>query len=229
MSAIVTIKDLSVSYGKKQALNNVTCELQLGTFVGLLGPNGSGKSTLMRVLAGLDYNYEGEVLIDKKEPGAHTKLLVSYLPDRVVFPVNHTVASIVVLYRKFFADFNEKRALGLLNQLNVDTDMQVKDLSKGMLERLLLVLTISRNASVYLLDEPLSGVDPRTRELILQTVVKEFSEDSLFVIATHLISEVEFMFDEVLVLKEGHLFMHENAEQLRAERGLSIDQIVRKV
>lgn len=228
LSPLIEIKDLTVTYGKKRALDGLTLDFELGSFVGLLGPNGSGKSTLLRVLAGLDYTYKGEVLIDKQAPGAHTKLLVSYLPDRPAFPLDYSVRDILGHYRHFFYDFNEKRALGLINHLEIDTTKLVRDLSKGMLERLLLILTISRNASVYLFDEPLSGVDPRTREVVLETVVKEYASDALFIMSTHLISEIEFLFDQVLFLDEGKARIFGAADDLRETYGMSIDEIARR-
>ena len=227
MNSILKCSQLSLKYRKVTALDSISFELGLGKFVGLLGPNGSGKSSLLKILAGLEYNYSGEVEIDKAQPGKHTKLITSYSPDVNQFPVNMTVDKAFGVYHRFFSDFSSQRAEALIKKLQLDKQAQIRELSKGMLERLDIALTMSRSASIYLLDEPLSGVDPSTREAILDTVIKQYSAHTLLIIATHLIADVEQYFGEVLILDKGKLLVHDNAEHLREHYQCSIHQIVR--
>ncbi len=227
MSSILKIENLSLNYGKLKALDNVSLELELGNFVGLLGPNGSGKSSLLRILAGLEYNYEGKVEIDQIKPGKHTKLLTSYSPDMNCFPPSLTVDKAFGYYHKFFSDFNAQRADALMSKLGLDRQQQIHELSKGMLERLYVALTMSRSASIFLLDEPLSGVDPATRSAILETVIKNYSTNTLIIISTHMLEDLESYFDEVVILNNGQLYEHDGAEALRERYQKSINHILR--
>lgn len=226
---ILTLTDVSKKYGKQEALKNVSLTVEPGRIVGLLGPNGSGKTTLIKIVNGLLLDYEGQVRICGTAPGTETKKLVSYLPDRLSLPDWLRVCETLAIYATFFADFDRPRAEGLLETLGVPQEKRIAQLSKGMKEKLQLTLTMARRAKLYILDEPIAGVDPAAREVIMNTILDNFAEESAILISTHIISDVEQVFDDIAFLKEGTLNLFGDAETLRQRNGKSVDQLFREV
>ena len=215
-------KALTKRYGGKSALEGVELSIEPGRIVGLLGPNGSGKTTLIKLANGLLTPTSGEILIDGKAPSPETKAIVSYLPDRNALPDWMTVAQTVGYYADFYADFR-------LARLGLDASARVKTLSKGTREKLQLILVMSRAAKLYLLDEPIGGVDPATRDYILRTIIGNYNEDASVVISTHLIADVEQVLDEVIFLQNGRVERHTTVDAIRGETGKSVDELFREV
>lgn len=229
MQAIYQSKGLTKRYGRKTALDNLSFEVLPGRLVGLLGPNGSGKTTLLKLSAGLLRPSAGQVFIGGREPGVATKTITSYLPDRMALPVEMRVDDVVNLFADFYADFDMVKASRMLADLKLDPRQRIGTMSKGTQEKMELCLTMSRAAKLYLLDEPLGGVDPAAREYILNTILRNYNEDAAVIISTHLVEDVERMLDEVLILKEGQLLTHRAVDELRQESGMSLDQYFRTV
>jgi len=229
MSNLIELSHLSKFYGKKAALQNVNLTLGSGKIIGLLGPNGSGKTTLIKILNGLLKDIQGEVLIQGQKPGPSTKAIVSYLPDDDYFSDWMKAEDAIRLFKEFYSDFDENKAASLLERLSIDPKQRIKTMSKGQKEKFQLSLVMSRNALVYVFDEPIGGVDPAAREVILDIILNNYSEDSLVLISTHLITDIEKIFDEVVFLKEGEIVLHRNAEELRCETGKSVDELFREV
>lgn len=229
MQAIYQAKGLTKRYGRKTALDNLSFEVLPGRLVGLLGPNGSGKTTLLKLSAGLLRPSAGQVFIGGYEPGVATKTITSYLPDRMALPVEMRVDDVVNLFTDFYADFDMVKASRMLADLKLDPRQRIGTMSKGTQEKMELCLTMSRAAKLYLLDEPLGGVDPAAREYILNTILRNYNEDAVVIISTHLVEDVERMLDEVLILKEGQLLTHRAVDELREESGMSLDQYFRTV
>ncbi len=227
--SILECKALSKSFGAKQALDTVDLTIEPGRIVGLLGPNGSGKTTLIKLANGLLTPTAGDILIDGEKPCRATKAIVSYLPDRNTLPGWMTVAQTLDYYEDFYADFRRGLAETMLLNLGLDRAQRVKTLSKGMREKVQLILTMSRQARLYLLDEPIGGVDPATRDYILRTIISNYSEDAAVVISTHLIADVEQVLDEVVFLRDGRVMLHESVETIRDEKGKSVDELFREV
>ena len=194
---------LSKSYGSKLALNRIDLRLEEGRIVGLLGPNGSGKTTLIKLASRLLVPSEGRITICGEEPSEITKALISYLPDRNFLPDWMNSEELLQMYGDFFGDFDEVKALEMLNNLNIDMKMPIKKMSKGTRDKVQLILTMSRHAKLYLLDEPIAGVDPASRDYILNTIINNYDEEATVLISTHLISDVESVLDEAIFLKEG--------------------------
>lgn len=229
MQAIYQAKGLTKRYGHKTALDNLSFEVLPGRLVGLLGPNGSGKTTLLKLSAGLLRPSAGQVFIGGREPGVATKTITSYLPDRMALPVEMRVDDLVNLFADFYEDFDMVKASRMLADLKLDPRQRIGTMSKGTQEKMELCLTMSRAAKLYLLDEPLGGVDPAAREYILNTILRNYNEDAAVVISTHLVEDVERMLDEVLILKEGQLLAHRAVDELREESGMSLDEYFRHV
>jgi ABC-2 type transport system ATP-binding protein len=227
--ARIEIQELTKDFGNLRALDNVSLSLEKGQIVGLLGPNGSGKTTLIKVLNGLLTPTEGRVLINDTEPGVETKRMVAYLPDRTALPDYMTTNQLVELYADFFEDFDIARAETMIDELGIDRTQTLKKMSKGTKEKLQLCLVMARNAEVYLLDEPIGGVDPATRDYILKTIISNYNEDAVVLISTHLISDIESVLDDVVFIKEGRIVLHEAADEIREEKGESVDQLFREV
>ncbi len=226
----IEINQLSKLYGSFPALNNLSLNLQSGKIVGLAGPNGSGKTTLLRILAGLDQAYSGEVMIDGHLTGTpEAKATVSYLPDRPFLSEWMTANQVIKLYQEFFADFDNGKAAELLRFFKLDGNQKLKTMSKGMKEKVQILLTISRQAKVYLLDEPISGVDPATRKVIMQSIIRNYAEDALLLIATHLLYDIEPIIDDVVFLEHGGIRLYASAEDLRAKENKSINTIFEEV
>lgn len=229
MRHLIEVSHLSKYYGKKAALNNVSLTLEPGKIIGLLGPNGSGKTTLIKVLNGLLKDIKGEVMIHGQKPGKSTKAIVSYLPDDDYFSDWMKAEDAVQLFKDFYKDFDADKASSLMERLSIDPKQRIKTMSKGQKEKFQLSLVMSRNALVYIFDEPIGGVDPAAREVILDIILNNYSEDSLVLISTHLITDIEKIFDEVVFLKEGEVVLHRNVEELRSETGKSVDELFREV
>lgn len=229
MQAIYQAKGLTKRYGHKTALDNLSFEVLPGRLVGLLGPNGSGKTTLLKLSAGLLRPSAGQVFIGGREPGVATKIITSYLPDRMALPVEMRVDDLVNLFADFYEDFDMVKASRMLADLKLDPRQRIGTMSKGTQEKMELCLAMSRAAKLYLLDEPLGGVDPAAREYILNTILRNYNEDAAVVISTHLVEDVERMLDEVLILKEGQLLAHRAVDELREESGMSLDEYFRHV
>ncbi len=230
MAAVLECRGLTKTYrGKIAALDHVDLKLDAGKIVGLLGPNGSGKTTLIKTAVGLLKPSEGEILVGGLKPGKVTKAHVAYLPDRDFLPSYMTTDQLLDLYQDFYKDFNRSKALEMLQGLDLKLNQKMKEMSKGTREKLQLILTMSREAAVYFLDEPIAGVDPAVRDYILRTIISNYNEQALVVISTHLIADVEPILDEVVFLKNGKIALQQDAEDLRAETGKSVDHVFREV
>ena len=227
--ARIEINNLTKEFGNITALDEVCLTLGEGQIVGLLGPNGSGKTTLIKILNGLLTPSAGNVTINGMEPGVETKAVTAYLPDRNALPDHMTTKQLIRLYQDFFADFNTGKAEKMISDLGVDMNQQMKKMSKGTKEKLQLCLVMARDAQVYLLDEPIGGVDPATRDYILRTIISNYSEDAVVIISTHLITDIESVLDDVVFLKEGRIVLHRSADDLREQTGESVDQLFREV
>lgn len=228
MNTLVCEK-LSKSYGSTVALDNIDLKLEESRIVGLLGPNGSGKTTLIKLVSRLLVPTSGTISICGLKPSAESKALVSYLPDCRYLPEWMNCKELIVLYRDFFADFDADRAKEMIDSLNIDMKMPLSRMSKGTKDKVQLILTMSRSARLYLLDEPIAGVDPAARDYILSTIIRNYDEKATVLISTHLISDVESILDEAIFLKQGHILLHKNSDELRSETGKSIDEYFREV
>lgn len=220
---------LRKTYGRKTALAGVEFSVTPGKLVGLLGPNGSGKTTLLKISAGLLTATSGAVYIDGQTPGVYTRAVTSYLPDRMALPTEIRAADAVDLYADFYGDFDAAKAREMLKDLGVEAKDRIGAMSKGTQEKMQLCLTMSRAARLYLLDEPLGGVDPAARDYILQTILRNYSEDAALVLSTHLIGDIEKALDEVIFLKNGAVFRQSGVDALREETGQSVDEYFREV
>lgn len=229
MAPLLELESVNKTYGKKAALRNLTLTVGPGRIVGLLGSNGSGKSTLMRLAAGLERPDSGAIRILGHEPGKASKALVSFMPDRPQFEKWMTVGEALDFQRDFFADFDPEKSKRMLEFMKLSRRDKASSLSKGMQERLQLTLALSRRSSLYLLDEPIGGVDPVARDHILDALVEFYEEDSSVVISTHLIADIERIFDEVAMIRDGSLLLQREVEELRMESGKSVDQLFKEV
>ncbi len=229
MKNIVEIKGLTKKYFNKTALNNIDLNIEEGKVVGILGPNGSGKTTLIKILTGLLRQTSGEVLIDGKPVGVYTKSIVSYLPDRNFLYKWMKIEDAMNLYKDFYSDFDEEKFNDILAFMKLSKKMKIDSLSKGMHEKLNLSLVLSRNAKLYILDEPIAGVDPVARDQILDAIINNYSEKSSMIITTHLVRDMESILDEVVFLKEGNIALTGRAEALREEKTKQIDDIYKDI
>lgn len=229
MNNIVEIRGLTKKYFNKTALNNIDLSIGKGKVVGILGPNGSGKTTLIKILAGLLRQTSGEVLIDGRSIGVYTKSIVSYLPDRSFLYKWMKIEDAMNLYKDFYSDFDEEKFNELLSFMKLERNMKIDALSKGMHEKLNLSLVLARNSKLYILDEPIGGVDPVARDQIIDAIINNYNEESSMIITTHLVRDMESILDEVVFLKEGNIVLTGSAEALREERGKQIDDIYKEV
>lgn len=230
MSELVEIHNLTKSYDKrKEALHDLTLTLPRGRIVGLLGPNGSGKTTLIKLLNGLLVPDGGEILIDGEKPGPSTKAKVSYLPERTYLKNGATIRELLSYFQDFYEDFRTDRAREMLAALRIEENARIRALSKGTREKVQLILVMSRDASLYILDEPIAGVDPAARDYILRTIITNYSENATVLISTHLITDIENILDEVIFMKEGRLLLQTSVEEIREEKGKSVDAYFREV
>lgn len=229
MTAVLECKGLSKRYGSLQALEDVNLTIEPGRVVGLLGPNGSGKTTLIKLANGLLTPDGGEILVRGKAPCAETKAAVSYLPDKVHLPEWMTVAQLMELYAEFYTDFDRERCADMIGRLNLPEKQRLSQMSKGTKEKVQLILVMSRRAKLYLLDEPIGGVDPATRDYILDTIIRNYDPEAAVVISTHLISDVENVLDEVIFVNGGKVVLQSGVDEIREKNGKSVDALFREV
>ncbi len=230
MSALLECRNLTKIYaGRKEAVSSLNLTLNRGRIIGLLGPNGSGKTTLIKMINGLLRPTGGEVYIEGFEPGIETKSMISYLPERTYLEAQNTVADIVDYFYDFYSDFDADRALNMIKMLGIDENARLKTLSKGTKEKVQLILVMSRNARLYILDEPIAGVDPAARDYIIKTIVQNHNPEASVLICTHLISDIEGILDEVIFLKNGHLVLYGTPAEIKNKYGCSVDRHFREV
>ena len=227
--AILECNDLSKNYGQKAALKNVNLTIEPGQIVGLLGPNGSGKTTLIKLINGLLQPSSGTIRVNGIKPGMETKAIVSYLSDKNYLSDWMRVEDIVHMFNDFYADFNMQRALDMLKDLDIDYKQKFKTLSKGTKEKVQLILVMAREAKLYVLDEPIAGVDPAARDYILRTILKNYNPEVTVIISTHLIQDVEQIFDSVIFINNGEIALHETVDDVRFKFNKSVDQLFREV
>ena len=229
MEQIIECNNLTHYYGKRLIYENLSFTVPKGRILGLLGKNGTGKTTTIKLLNGLLQPTAGTVTIDGMQPGRGTHSIVSYLPDRACLDENMKVADIIDFFSDFYRDFDRVKATEMLNTLNLSSLSRLKALSKGNREKVQLILTMSRRAQLYILDEPIAGVDPAARDYILNTILANYSEDASVLLSTHLIADIERVLDEVVFLKEGSMVLHEGVDTIREEHGKSVDMLFREV
>ncbi|HHU53155.1 MAG TPA: ABC transporter ATP-binding protein [Clostridiaceae bacterium] len=225
----IKINNLCKNYGKLQAINNLSLELNSGQIVGLVGPNGSGKSSLLRILGAFDMAYSGEVLINGFKPGLESRKIVSFLPDKPYISENLRAEQIIELYDGFFSDFNKEKAFKMLELFKLKPEQKLIEMSKGMGEKVQVLLTMSRDAEIFILDEPISGVDPASRKIILRSMIEGFSEDALMVVSTHLLNDIENIIDSVIFLDSGQIKIQGSTDDLREQYGKSINELFEQI
>ena len=229
MTALLECKNLSKVYINKQALNTINLSIERGRIVGLLGPNGSGKTTLIKIINGLLQPTTGEVLINGISPGAESKRIVAYLPDKTYLNEWMTIKDLLQFFADFYDNFNMEKAKAMLKDLNIEETVKLKTLSKGNKEKVQLILVMAREAELYLLDEPIGGVDPAARDYILKTILTNYNSNASILLSTHLIQDVEQIFDDIIFLNQGNIVLAEPVDKVREERGKSIDALFREV
>ena len=228
MENIVEFKDVHKSYSKKEVLKGVNLNIPKGKIVGLLGPNGSGKTTMIKLMNGLLQADEGSIEIKGMKPSKETKKIVSYLPERTYLSDWMKVKDILEFFHDFYEDFDVQKANEMIKSLKIDKNEKLKTMSKGTKEKVQLILVMSRKADLYILDEPIGGVDPAARSYILKTILTNYNEDSTLLIATHLISEIENICDDILFISNGEIVLQANVDEIREEKGKSIDALFRE-
>ena len=221
--------NLGKKFGDRTVLNNVNLIIPRGKIIGLLGKNGTGKTTLIKLINGLLTPTSGKVLVNEKEIGVDSKIVISYLPERTYLDKSMTVEKVIKFFKDFYSNFDEEKARKLLKDLDLDTSLKLSKMSKGMQEKVQLVLVMSRKADLYILDEPLGGVDPATRDYILDTILTNFNEGASVIISTHLIADVERILDEVIFIDKGEIKLITNSDELRTKENSSIDEIFRRM
>ena len=226
---LLEVKKLNKSFDKKDILKDVSFEIQKGRIVGLLGKNGAGKTTLIKLINDLLTPTSGEILVNGKKVGVESKKVISYLPEKTYLNKQMKVSEVIEFFKDFYEDFDDKKALKLLKDLDLDVEQHLTKMSKGMQEKVQLVLVMSRSADLYILDEPLGGVDPATRDYILDTILTNFNEDASVIISTHLISDIERILDDVIFIDKGKIILQEDADKLRNKENSSIDDIFRRM
>lgn len=226
-SSLLRLEHVQKNYGKTEALSGVNLDIQPGRIVGLLGPNGSGKTTIIKLINGLLQPTSGQVLINGEKPSPKTKKVVSYLPDTTYLGDNMKIKEVFAMFKDFYSDFDEEKANHLLEDLNLNPSDRLKNLSKGNKEKVQLILVMSRKADLYILDEPIGGVDPAARDYILKTIIQNRSANSSVLISTHLIADIEDILDDVIFIKDGEIILQEETNELRRKYDDSIDHIFR--
>lgn len=228
MESVLQCKNLTKKYLKKTALNEINLELPKGSIVGLLGPNGSGKTTFLKLAAGLLTPTSGEITIEGLKPGVETKEIVAYQPDKIYLNDWMNVDDLVKMMADFYQNFNKAKAYDMIDRLGIDIKQKLKSMSKGTKEKVQLILTMSRDVPLYMLDEPIGGVDPAARDYILNTIISNYREDATVVISTHLISDIENVLNHIIFLKNGKIVRQGDVDDIREETGMSIDQLFRE-
>lgn len=226
---LIEIKKLDKSYDNKEVLKDINLKISSGKIIGLLGKNGAGKTTLIKLINDLLTPTNGEILIKGNNVGVESKKIISYLPERTYLNKQMKVSEVIELFKDFYDNFDSEKAKKLLKDLDLDINQNLSKMSKGMQEKVQLVLVMSRNADLYILDEPLGGVDPATRDYILNTILSNFNENASVIISTHLISDIERILDEVIFIDKGKLILYEDADKLRNKEKASIDEIFRRM
>ena len=225
---LVKCNNLCKKFDNKQILNNINLSIPKGKIVGLLGKNGMGKTTLIKLINDLLTPTSGEILINGEKPGINSKKIISYLPERTYLDKSMKVSQIITFFDEFYDNFNKEKAIKLLKDLDLDINSKVSKMSKGMQEKLQLILVMSRESQLYILDEPLGGVDPATRDYILDTILSNFSEEASVIISTHIISDIEKILDDVIFIDKGEIVLTSSADELRKKENASIDEIFRR-
>lgn len=225
---LLECKHLCKEFDNKQILKDINLKIPRGKIIGLLGKNGTGKSTFIKLINDLLTPTSGEILINGKKPGIDSKKIISYLPERTYLDKEMTIKEAIKYFEEFYENFDSKKAIKLLKDLNLDINTKISKMSKGMQEKLQLILVMSRTAELYILDEPLGGVDPATRDYILDTILSNFTEGASVIISTHLISDIERILDEVIFINEGKIVINSSADELRNKENASIDEIFRR-
>lgn len=226
---MIEIKNLSLKYGGKEVLKDLNLNIYSGKIIGLVGENGTGKSTLMRVLTGLEKNYKGEVLIDGNRPGGETNALISYQPDHLPFDDSMTIIDIGNIYERFYDDFDAENYYKMIDSFSIERNLKIKECSKGMKDKVQIAASLARKTDFYLLDEPMTGIDPKARYEMLNTIIENFSPESTLLISTHLITEIEKILDEVIIISDGKVLAHKAVDEIREEKGLSLEEYFREV
>lgn len=226
--ALVKCDGVCKSYGKNSILKDINLEIPNGKIIGLLGPNGSGKTTLIKIINGLLETNSGTVLVNGEKIGINSKKVISYLPERPYVNFNMSVKELINYFSDFYGNFDSEVAYKLLEKLNLNPNDKLNTMSKGMKEKVQLILVMSRKADLYILDEPIGGVDPATRDYILDTILTNFNDGASVIISTHLINDIEKILDEVIFIKDGSIYLTGDADELRTSRGMSIDEIFRE-
>ena len=226
---LLEIKNLYKNYGEKQVLNNITLTVPRGKIIGLLGKNGTGKTTLIKLINGLLTPTEGEIIFEGEKIGPQSKLNIAYLPERTYLDKSMTINETLKFFKEFYSNFDIDKAKDLLKKLDLDENQKIIKMSKGMQDKVQLVLVMSRKADLYILDEPLGGVDPATRDYILDTILTNFNEGASIIISTHLISDIERILDEVIFIDKGEIKLISDADELRNKENASIDEIFRRM
>lgn len=226
--SLVEFKNLSKSYGKKEVLKDISLTIDKGKIYGLLGPNGSGKTTMIKLMNDLLEPTSGKVLIHGEEPGIESKRVISYLPERTYLNMDMKVTELLTFFQDFYDDFDLKKAEKLLKKLKINKTDKLKTMSKGTKEKVQLIMVMSRKADLYVLDEPIGGVDPASRDYILETILSNFSEDASIIISTHLIADIEKILDQVIFINHGKIVMNEDADTIRNKKKTTIDKLFRE-
>lgn len=227
--SLVSCSNLTKKYGTKEAVKNISFNIESGHIIGLLGPNGSGKTTLIKMLNGLLTPTEGTITVEGNEIGPETKKVISYLPDTSYLNMNQKVSEIIYFFKDFYSDFDEVRAYDMLAKLNINPDDKLKTMSKGTKEKVQLILVMSRNADLFILDEPIAGVDPAARDYILNIILSNYNPKASILISTHLISDIENILDEVIFIKNGEICLQSSVDDIRSNEGKSVDALFREV
>lgn len=226
---MIEIKNLSVKYGGRNVLEDMNLNLEKGKIIGLVGENGSGKSTLMRILTGLERNYKGDVTIDGNKPGGPTNTLISYQPDHLAFDDSMTIIDIGNIYEKFYDDFDAERYYKLIDSFSIKRNLKIKECSKGMKDKVQIAASLSRRTRIYLLDEPMTGIDPKARQEVLDTIIGNFDYEGILLISTHLISQIENILDEIVIIKNGRILAHKDVDTIREEEKISVEEYFKEV
>lgn len=230
MNPILECSGLSKQYTSGcYALNNLNLSLERGQIIGLLGPNGSGKTTFIKLINDLLTPTSGQILIDGKLPGVDTKAMISYLPERTHLDQTMKIKDLIKYFADFYEDFRTERAFTMLKDLNIDQNARLKNLSKGTKEKVQLILVMSRDAKLYILDEPIGGVDPAARDYILHTILNNYNEEATILLSTHLIHDIESILDQVVFIRQGQLVLNASVDEIRMEQGKSVDSLFREV